>query len=355
MRSFDRKDLTELAMHAIDKQIEDIISNQDYLLIGDEDLLEIIKRDTLNISNEFDLFKMVFDYSIRKYPNIVHQKKDDQKKDDQKKDDPKISLNDKSRDLLNNTFLNHIRFGSMEKGDEKINDILDFIENFADGDNKDNIRIIQKYQNQKIDWFKSKRHFFDEKLFDLTKELNLESNLIKIEKLNLPITKNCFFATYDSAILKWIDKEICDKLKLQFVSDSNDNYSCKEFHEICDNQGPIVVIIKSEGYIFGGFSSVGWIKNQNQNQNQNPYFIEDDKAFLFTLKSKNEEQQILKVIPEQKETALVYYSKRGPIFGDGWDLSISGNLKSGFSNLGLNYQLPDDIQYNSKESKKFLY
>ena len=57
---------------------------------------------------------------------------------------------------------------------------------------------------------------------------------------------------------------------------SRDGFTSAKFHELCDDQGATLTIVKSEmGFVFGGFSSVSWIPNGQ--------YYPDDKAFLFSL------------------------------------------------------------------------
>jgi len=57
---------------------------------------------------------------------------------------------------------------------------------------------------------------------------------------------------------------------------TRDGFSSAKFHELCDDQGSTLVIIKSEvGFIFGGYSSNSWIPNGQH--------YPDEKTFLFNL------------------------------------------------------------------------
>ena len=43
---------------------------------------------------------------------------------------------------------------------------------------------------------------------------------------------------------------------------TRDEKSCKDFHNKCDNKGPIICLYKSEkGYIFGGNVPISWTSN----------------------------------------------------------------------------------------------
>ena len=60
---------------------------------------------------------------------------------------------------------------------------------------------------------------------------------------------------------------------------SRDGKSYKTFHQLCDNKGPTVTLIKSsEGFVIGGYTSVDW--------NSNSGWKNDNETFLFSLTEK---------------------------------------------------------------------
>ncbi|KAJ5071864.1 e3 ubiquitin-protein ligase [Anaeramoeba ignava] len=371
----------------IDKQMEDIIKNKDYLYISDSNLRMILCRDTLNISREFQILQLINNYITHKFPvqnqnqiqiqnqnqiQIQNQNQIEKEKEKEKENQNKASI------LLKNDLIKFVRFGTMdfdeflqiEKLDllteEEINDISDFIENKLDGNDSKNQKIIEKYtQKKEIHWFKNERVYFDSNTI-----ISFENEEISKNINPKNADKNEGIADFYSSVIErkknnkegWIDEDIFKEMKLQFVSKKEDKLTCKDFHQICDNKAPILVIIESEENIFGGYSSVGWKKPEKQKPsdfyNDNYFddinYIEDEKAFLFVLRSYKGIQSKIELFPDQKSTSIVYYSQRGPIFGDGWDLAISGNLKTGYSNPGHTYQLPDNIEFNSKEAKMFF-
>jgi hypothetical protein len=55
-----------------------------------------------------------------------------------------------------------------------------------------------------------------------------------------------------------------------------DGFTAAKFHELCDDQGATLVLIKSEvGFVFGGYTSISWVPNGQ--------YYPDDKNFLFSL------------------------------------------------------------------------
>jgi len=60
---------------------------------------------------------------------------------------------------------------------------------------------------------------------------------------------------------------------------TRDTFTAPKFHELCDNKGPTLSIIKSkDGKVFGGYTSASWSSVRG--------YKKDEKAFLFSLSSK---------------------------------------------------------------------
>jgi hypothetical protein len=81
----------------------------------------------------------------------------------------------------------------------------------------------------------------------------------------------------DEKLMKsWIGSNI--KFELIYRG-SRDGFTAHKFHELCDNQGATICLIKSEHEkVFGGYSSVSWESDNT--------FHSDDKAFIFSLSHK---------------------------------------------------------------------
>ncbi|KAJ5071875.1 hypothetical protein M0811_09774 [Anaeramoeba ignava] len=273
---------------------------------------------------------------------------------------------------------------------EEINDISDFIENNLDGDTKENKKIIKKYRTS-ISWFKSKRVYIDPDLINLS-GIESEKNAKEIKPKNLAKSEG-IVDKYSTIVQGWIGKEIFNKMKLQFVSTKEDQLTCQDFHQKKENEKEKEKEKENENENQNQNQNQNQNENnenQNQNQNQNnennenqnqnqkeeeneisAYIkkkmksiekdhqkiqkIEDNQSFLFILKSSKKDRQMKIELKEKpKKIGIIYYSKRGPIFGDGWDLSISADLKTGYSNPGCSYQLPNGIEFGSKEARTFF-
>ena len=110
---------------------------------------------------------------------------------------------------------------------------------------------------------------------------------------------------------------------------SDHNYSGKKFHDLCDDKGSTITIIKSNwGNIFGGYTSKSW----KPPQSDDAFFTRDENAFLFLIKSDQESIQMkCPLVLELKKYGLLRdYANMaicgdedyGPIFGAGHDICI---------------------------------
>jgi hypothetical protein len=79
--------------------------------------------------------------------------------------------------------------------------------------------------------------------------------------------------------------------------------SAKVFHSLCDNKGPLLVLIKTRKDILcGGFSSIHW-SNIGE-------FTTDKKFFIFSLK-------LSKIYKRLNDINNLYFkTDRGPWFGN---------------------------------------
>lgn len=129
---------------------------------------------------------------------------------------------------------------------------------------------------------------------------------------------------------------------------SSHNFSASKFHELCDNKGPTLILIRSTTKsLFGGFSSRSWSSKN--------IFFPAPGSFLFSLS-----KQTKHILYRDEDKAMGGFRDKGPTFGDGHeviDLGLSdkceGN-KLSEDNLGNGYSLPNHVQFGSEEAKGFL-
>eukprot|EP01156_Anaeramoeba_ignava_P010785 Anaeramoba_ignava/a480794_46.p1 GENE.a480794_46~~a480794_46.p1 ORF type:complete len:463 (+),score=162.01 a480794_46:463-1851(+) len=139
-------------------------------------------------------------------------------------------------------------------------------------------------------------------------------------------------------------------MKLGFSS-KRDGSQARLFHEYCDNKGATLVLIKSDdGFIFGGFTEVGWPSLPEKAG------IKDPKAYLFSLKNiHNSSPTKLFVRSFRESFALLYDPSYGPCFGNE-DLSVTAfDLSTGDSSrFGYAYHLPYGIKSKSTHAKNYF-
>ncbi|KAJ5080101.1 hypothetical protein M0811_14118 [Anaeramoeba ignava] len=145
-------------------------------------------------------------------------------------------------------------------------------------------------------------------------------------------------------------------------SAKRDGFSSQNWHLKVDNKGKTLVIIKTkDNFIFGGFSQVGWTTDKSKwnEENRKYYFgsIIDPNAFIFSLRNDKSHRKPEKIIIKHPKNAIYYdYLYNGPFFGIRVypDLALDHHLKSGYSNLGYSYYLPNRIEWNTNEAKSYL-
>ncbi|KAJ5066315.1 pep-cterm sorting domain-containing protein [Anaeramoeba ignava] len=163
---------------------------------------------------------------------------------------------------------------------------------------------------------------------------------------------------YIQIVRQWVpDPDILHVNSLGF-SAQRDGFSSRAFHNACDDKGSTLVFIKTkDGFIFGGFTSVGF-------KSGSPGLLKDEFAFLFTLKNpSNFPPSKFPIYPDRIKSAVESISSSGPIFGSFApsissiqysDIGIHPNLKRGGSDFGFVYQLPSEMRYRSSESRSFF-
>ncbi|KAJ5069651.1 pep-cterm sorting domain-containing protein [Anaeramoeba ignava] len=163
---------------------------------------------------------------------------------------------------------------------------------------------------------------------------------------------------YAKKLQEWINDNDFSKMKLGFSAKIN-GFDSEIWHSICDNKGKTLIIIKTkDNFIFGGFTQVGWTKDKSKwrEEDRNKYygFIKDSNAFIFSLRNDKGDRKPEKFTIKQGEEkyAIFYYLNYGPTFGT--DIFVDSDLKSGYSDFGYSYNLPDRITYGTNEAKSYL-
>jgi len=96
---------------------------------------------------------------------------------------------------------------------------------------------------------------------------------------------------------------------------TKDGFESKKFHEKCNNKGPTITLICSNGYLFGGYTSVSWCSSGG--------YVNDSNAFIFLLNNANGS------LPTKFEISspldAIYNETLGPTFGGGHDICVSSD------------------------------
>jgi hypothetical protein len=123
---------------------------------------------------------------------------------------------------------------------------------------------------------------------------------------------------------KWLLNQLPMKvvtLTLLF-SGSTHGWERSKFHELCDEKGPTITVMKSKaGKVFGGFAMQSWDSETG--------YKADEMAFIYSI----DRQQIYRATDAQK--ALYCYSSWGPSFG-ACALGLYGDPLNG-ENVGYCY------------------
>jgi hypothetical protein len=107
-----------------------------------------------------------------------------------------------------------------------------------------------------------------------------------------------------------------------------DGFGGRDFHSRCDGHAnTLVVILDTDGNIFGGYTPVEWeSRAPNSNWDNSNCFKADPslKSFLFTLKNPhNFPARRFALKAEKKDEAIFCNSSCGPYFGN--DIGVSDN------------------------------
>ena len=131
-------------------------------------------------------------------------------------------------------------------------------------------------------------------------------------------------------------KEWTDNSKMELIyRGSRDVTLSANFHNKCDNQGPTITLCKHEnGYIFGGYCSVSWIKRQG--------YSSAPDSFLFTLTNMyNTEPTKFPLKNNDGSNGIWDSSYHCSIFGAGHDLYIQTDFVNQLSNTNFPYTYQD--------------
>ncbi|XP_078141608.1 interferon-induced protein 44-like isoform X1 [Centroberyx gerrardi] len=131
------------------------------------------------------------------------------------------------------------------------------------------------------------------------------------------------------SLTKSQQRALCSQLghvKLQLLYKASiHGFTGTAFHQQCDNKSPTVSVgYNASGYVFGGYTSKPF--------NQSGQYMQDDRAFLFTLKGAN----VLKYPVTSSAYAVRMMNNSGPYFGEAFVL-VNGSQAVAYSCPGKYY------------------
>ena len=131
--------------------------------------------------------------------------------------------------------------------DDKYEPIIQSFSKFIEDGNIDYDSLIENVDRRRVN------EFVNEGLIDM----NNEDVHRFFFPLYSPFLRNTilFGNEYDDKLREWVGDY---KWRLLYRASEND-YTAESFHEYCDNKGPTLVIIKSDGgWLFGGYTTRSW-------------------------------------------------------------------------------------------------
>lgn len=196
-------------------------------------------------------------------------------------------------------------------------------------------RLLIKNLAKKLDEYKAKspsliipdpdlskvRAEFDKVLSKLTDSIFELTNEIEDLSQGEGNPKSSILKSSDfNQLRKWLDKEWAKKKFKLIFKGSKDGMTSSKFHELCDNKGPTITVIKSKTYdkVFGGFMDQAWTSRGG--------YINSQKTFLFsmTLKAK----YVITDFGSHAGYAGYDSTSYGPTFGGGHDIYLAGDFTS---------------------------
>ena len=226
-------------------------------------------------------------------------------------------------------------------------------------DLKEENSCLEKKMDEKIE-------SMNKKIIQIEKEnnslkLKVEDLIQKMDKFtqnNNKLNENCSLLNNsllineieeERLINSWISPNKSIKYDLLYRA-TKDGDKSSDFHRLCDEKGPTLVIGKTPGgYVFGGFTKIKWKSSQS-----GEYWL-DPEAFVFSLNQKRK-------FNTNNNNKVGLFCDYGPIFGNGSNsLQIEDNIlsnKNHWSNpngsYGKNLNLTEGNHFSIIELEVFL-
>ncbi|KAJ5074591.1 hypothetical protein M0811_01222 [Anaeramoeba ignava] len=120
----------------------------------------------------------------------------------------------------------------------------------------------------------------------IKKNLQIET-IIDVIKLSESMKINKLLESFEhyNKLKKWINDDKFFSNLILIYSAKIDGFDCRKWHDRCDNQENLLVLIKTkDNFIFGGFTQVGFTTDKSEWENDRGYGwgnIPDPNAFIF--------------------------------------------------------------------------
>eukprot|EP01084_Bolivina_argentea_P241590 405534_1 len=212
--------------------------------------------------------------------------------------------------------------------------VLDWIENWNDNS-------AMKYDESRHLLIIGYIHMIERK-YDINIPNELILMVVAFYCVKLYLDSDLLVGTQTIQLLEWISNGVQLQYKLLFKA-SNDGFSANKFHEKCDDNGPTIIIAKSEhNHIFGGYTTQSWkpvvyvARPSAWKTDYLSWIYVLSEGFHIGYKGDKHKWAVKK-----DERAIYAHSSFGPRFGDDICLLDRCNLnRSSCSNLGDSYCAP---------------
>ena len=144
--------------------------------------------------------------------------------------------------------------------------------------------------------------------FPLTKE---ERRKVKMAKAGFVRAGTLLTPKLTKLLNGWVGTSTVQQDWTLLYQATRDGFEANTFHNMCDGQGPTLVVLRSNGFLFGGFSPAPWSKSGA--------YVSNASTFLFTLTNPHNIQPTK--FPASGAPNHIYcHGGYGPTFGSGHDL-----------------------------------
>lgn len=138
---------------------------------------------------------------------------------------------------------------------------------------------------------------------------------------------------------------------------SKHGWEGSKFHQLCDNKGPTLVIVRVGVYIFGGYAGVSWKRHPKKGYCGR---VHSPTSFMFSLVNKPGWGPTK--LPQLGYDSPIGFSmmscdRNGPVFGSGSDLTIVDNAhlgKKSYAHIGMSYSAPKGQSPDSDFTNTFM-